>query len=168
MNFEKTLISGEFVKRYKRFFVDVKVDNLTITAHCPNTGSMMGLINSGCRVWLSHSDNPKRKLKYTLQIIEQNQTKVGINTHLTNKIVFKALKDNCISEFKNLDTKHKSILNNYFGQEWDKCLKEMNLAKSLCNNLMKEYYEIMAQRIDEYKISPPPEDWDGVYVSTSK
>ena len=103
MNFEKTLISGEFVKRYKRFFVDVKVDNLTITAHCPNTGSMMGLINSGCRVWLSHSDNPKRKLKYTLQIIEQNQTKVGINTHLTNKIVFKALKDNCISEFKNLD-----------------------------------------------------------------
>ncbi len=103
MNFEKTLILGEFVKRYKRFFVDVKVDNLTITAHCPNTGSMMGLINSGCRVWLSHSDNPKRKLKYTLQIIEQNQTKVGINTHLTNKIVFKALKDNCISEFKNLD-----------------------------------------------------------------
>ena len=103
MNFEKTLISGEFVKRYKRFVGDVKVDNLTITAHCPNTGSMMGLINSGCRVWLSHSDNPKRKLKYTLQIIEQNQTKVGINTHLTNKIVFKALKDNCISEFKNLD-----------------------------------------------------------------
>ena len=89
MNFEKTLISGEFVKRYKRFFVDVKVDNLTITAHCPNTGSMMGLINSGCRVWLSHSDNPKRKLKYTLQIIEQNQTKVGINTHLTNKIVLR-------------------------------------------------------------------------------
>ena len=72
------------------------------------------------------------------------------------------------SEFKNLDTKHKSILKNYFGQEWDKCLKEMNLAKSLCNNLMKEYYEIMAQRIDEYKISPPPKDWDGVYVATSK
>ena len=72
------------------------------------------------------------------------------------------------SEFKNLDTKHKSILNKYFGQEWDECLKEMNLAKSLCNNLMKEYYEIMAQRIDEYKISPPPEDWDGVYVATSK
>ena len=103
MNFEKTLISGELVNRYKRFFVDVKVDNFTITAHCPNTGSMMGLMNSGNRVWLSYSNNPKRKLKYTLQIIEQNRTKVGINTHLTNKIVFKALKDNCIKEFKNLD-----------------------------------------------------------------
>ena len=44
----------------------------------------------------------------------------------------------------------------------------MSLAKSLCNNLMSEYYEIMAKRIDEYKISPPPKDWDGVYVATSK
>ena len=47
MNFQKTLISGEFIKRYKRFFVDVKIGNNTVTAHCPNTGSMLGLLNKG-------------------------------------------------------------------------------------------------------------------------
>ena len=102
MNFEKRLISGEFIKRYKRFFVDVKIHGKTETSHCPNTGSMMGLLNKGNKVWLSKSDNPKRKLKYTLQIIQDNKTKVGINTHLTNKIVLDSLKDNLINELKNL------------------------------------------------------------------
>ena len=60
MNFKKKLISGELIKRYKRFFVDVKIDNKTVTAHCPNTGSMMGLLEKGNKVWLSKSDNPKR------------------------------------------------------------------------------------------------------------
>ncbi len=101
MNFKETLISGEFIKRYKRFFVDIKVGNDIITAHCPNTGSMMGLLKKGNKVWLSRSDNPKRKLKYTLQIIEDNKIKVGINTHLTNKIVLAALKEGSIKEFKN-------------------------------------------------------------------
>ena len=87
MNFEKTLISGQFIKRYKRFFVDVRLKNTIVTAHCPNTGSMMGLLNKGNNVWLSKTDNEKRKLKYTLQIIENKNTKIGINTHLTNKIV---------------------------------------------------------------------------------
>ena len=63
MNFNGTLIPGEFIKRYKRFFVDVKVGNKNVTAHCPNTGSMMGLLKKGNIVWLSKSDNPKRKLK---------------------------------------------------------------------------------------------------------
>ena len=102
MNFEDKLISGEFIKRYKRFFVDVKIGNNTVTAHCPNTGSMMGLLNKGNRVWLSKTDNPKRKLKYTLQIIEDKKTKIGINTHLTNKIVFDALKKGLIKNFSNL------------------------------------------------------------------
>ena len=94
MNFNETLISGEFIKRYKRFFVDIKIGNNTVTAHCPNTGSMMGLLKEGNNVWLSKSNNPKRKLKYTLQIIENQKSKVGINTHLTNKIVYDALKKN--------------------------------------------------------------------------
>ncbi len=100
MNFEEILISGEFIKRYKRFFVDVKVDKKIITAHCPNTGSMIGLLNKGSRVWLSKSNNPNRKLKYTLEIIEQNKSKVGINTHLTNRIVMSALNNKLIKEFK--------------------------------------------------------------------
>ena len=103
MNFNGTLISGEFVKRYKRFFVDIKIGNNTVTAHCPNTGSMIGLLKKGNKVWLSKSDNPKRKLRYTLQIFEDRNSKVGINTHLTNKIVFDALKEGSIKNFTNID-----------------------------------------------------------------
>ena len=102
MNFNKKLISGEFIKRYKRFFVDVRIGDLTVTAHCPNTGSMMGLLKRGNKVWLSKADNPKRKLKYTLQVIEDHNSKVGINTHLTNKIVLDALKKKNIKIFKDL------------------------------------------------------------------
>ena len=103
MIFNKKLISGEFVKRYKRFFVDVKINNKIITAHCPNTGSMMGLLSANNKVWLSKSENPERKLKYTLQIIENKKSMVGVNTHLTNKIVLEALEENSIKELKNLD-----------------------------------------------------------------
>ena len=103
MIFNKKLISGELVKRYKRFFVDVKINNKIITAHCPNTGSMMGLLSANNKVWLSKSENPERKLKYTLQIIENKKSMVGVNTHLTNKIVLEALEENSIKELKNLD-----------------------------------------------------------------
>ena len=103
MKFNETLIAGEFIKRYKRFFVDIKIGNNTVTAHCPNTGSMMGLLKRGNKVWLSKSDNPKRKLKYTLQIFENQNTKIGINTHFTNKIVFDALKKRSIKNFIKID-----------------------------------------------------------------
>ena len=101
MDFENKLISGLFIKRYKRFFVDIKINNQTITAHCPNTGSMYGLLKKGNKVWVSKSNNPNRKLKYTLEIIEDQKAKVGINTHSTNKIVHHALKNNLIKELKN-------------------------------------------------------------------
>ena len=67
MNFKNKLISGLFIKRYKRFFVDIKINNKIITAHCPNTGSMYGLLKKGNKVWISKSNNPNRKLKYTLK-----------------------------------------------------------------------------------------------------
>ena len=105
MNFENELISGLFVKRYKRFFVDVIIDKKIATAHCPNTGSMQGLLIKNNKVWLTKSNDPKRKLKYTLQIIESNGSKVGINTHLTNKIVLDALKNNKIKNFKAIEIK---------------------------------------------------------------
>ena len=101
MNFENKLIPGQFIKRYKRFFVEVMINGKIITAHCPNTGSMQGLLKEGNEVWLTKSNNPKRKLKYTLQIIEDDKSKVGVNTHLTNKIVLHALKNNLIKEFDN-------------------------------------------------------------------
>ena len=109
MNFDESLISGEFIKRYKRFFVDIKIGKNTVTAHCPNTGSMMGLLKKGNNVWLSKSHNPKRKLKYTLQIIENQKSKVGINTHLTNKIVFDALKKRVIKNFKDINSIQQEV-----------------------------------------------------------
>jgi len=99
MNFENQLISGVFIKRYKRFFVDVKIKGKKITVHCPNTGSMMGLLSVGNKVWISESNNLKRKLRYTLQIIEKDKKKIGVNTHLTNKIVKEALESGIIKEF---------------------------------------------------------------------
>ena len=99
MNFNSKLISGLFVKRYKRFFVDVKINSKTVTAHCPNTGSMLGLLKKNNKVWLSKSNNPDRKLKFTLEIIEDRNKKIGVNTHSTNRIVLNALKDNSLKEF---------------------------------------------------------------------
>ncbi len=72
------------------------------------------------------------------------------------------------SEFKNLESKHIKILEYYFNQKWKNCLNEMKLAKMLCNKLMNEYYEILTERINEYEKNPPPKNWDGVYVATSK
>ena len=100
MNFKNKLISGLFLKRYKRFFADIKINNKIVTAHCPNTGSMQGLLNKGNKVWLSKTDNPNRKLKYTLEIIEDNKSKVGVNTHSANKIIYHSLKNRLIKEFK--------------------------------------------------------------------
>ena len=103
MIFENELIAGVLIKRYKRFFVDIKVNNKVITAHCPNTGSMMGLLKKGNKVWFTESNDIKRKLKYTLQIIEVNGKKVGINTHLTNKVFYEALLDGQIIDIKKSD-----------------------------------------------------------------
>jgi sugar fermentation stimulation protein A len=98
MNFENKLISGVLIKRYKRFFIDVKINSKIVVAHCPNTGSMLGLLKLGNKVWLTKSNNPNRKLKYTLQVIELEGSKVGINTHLTNKIVLEGLRNNHFEE----------------------------------------------------------------------
>ena len=102
MEFTKSLIKGKLVKRYKRFFTDIKVNKQTLIAHCPNTGSMMGLLNENNEAWISRNDDPKRKLKYTLQIIKAKKNLVGVNTHLANKIVEEGLKNNSFDEFKNL------------------------------------------------------------------
>jgi sugar fermentation stimulation protein A len=103
MEFNKSLIKGKFVKRYKRFFVDIKLNKEVVTAHCPNTGSMKGLLDENNEVFISKSDDPKRKLKYTLEIIKIKKNLVGVNTHFANKIAYHGLSNNLISEFKNID-----------------------------------------------------------------
>ena len=103
MQFTNSLIKGKLIKRYKRFFVDVKLKNEIVTAHCPNTGSMKGLIEQGNEVFLLKNDNPKRKLKYGLEIIKANKNLVGVNTHMANKIINHGLKNNLIKELMNND-----------------------------------------------------------------
>ena len=104
MEFTKSLIKGKLIKRYKRFFVDVKLDKTIVTAHCPNTGSMKGLLDEGNDVYLFKHDDPKRKLKYGLEIIKTKKNLVGVNTHLANKIVNHALINNLIKELKDSDS----------------------------------------------------------------
>ena len=104
MKFTKSLIKGKLIRRYKRFFADVKINKKIVTAHCPNTGSMKGLIEEGNEVYLRKNNDPKRKLKYGLEIIKADKRLVGVNTHLANKIVNHGLENNLISELKNSDT----------------------------------------------------------------
>ena len=101
MEFTKSLVKGKLIKRYKRFFTDVKLDKETVTAHCANTGSMKGLLDEGNEVYLLPNNNPKRKLKYGLEIIKTRKNLVGVNTHMANKITQHALENNLIKELKN-------------------------------------------------------------------
>ena len=112
MKFTKALIKGKFVKRYKRFFADVKVNKSIITAHCPNTGSMMGLLSENNDAWVSRNDDPKRKLKFTLEILKSKNNLIGINTHLANKLVLEGLKNNSFLEFKNLENIQPEVFYN--------------------------------------------------------
>ena len=114
MEFTKSLIKGKLIRRYKRFFADVKIDKKIVTAHCPNTGSMKGLLNEGNEVYLLKNDDPKRKLKYSLEIIKAGKNLVGVNTHMANKIVNHGLKNNLIKELKD-DQKIKAEV--FFNKE---------------------------------------------------
>ena len=114
MKFTKALIKGKLLKRYKRFFVDIKVNKEIIIAHCPNTGSMMGLLNENNDAWVLKNEDPKRKLKYTLQILKTSKNVIGVNTHLANKLVHEGLQNNTLLEFKNID---KIITEKFYNKE---------------------------------------------------
>jgi sugar fermentation stimulation protein A len=103
MEFTKSLIKGKLIKRYKRFFADVKLGKEIVTAHCPNTGSMKGLLDEGNDVYLLPNNDPKRKLKYGLEIIKTRKNLVGVNTHMANKIAHHGLENNLIKELKDND-----------------------------------------------------------------
>ncbi len=114
MRLQKTY-KGKFIKRYKRFFTDVEMlsgpdAGKIITAHCPNTGSMKGLLIEGAETVVTHTDNPDRKLQYTLEMISLNKSLVGVNTSITNKLVHEAILNQTISElsgYQNVKPEHK-------------------------------------------------------------
>ena len=93
MIYKDIILKGTLIKRYKRFFADVKVNNETLTTYCPNTGSLNGLLDEGNEVLVAKVDNPKAKLKYRLEAIRSNGVFVGINTSLPNLIVSNSILD---------------------------------------------------------------------------
>ena len=101
MQFEK-LIKGKLLKRYKRFLADIILENKEIiTAHVPNSGAMTSCIEENCDVWLTFHDNPKRKLKYTLELTLINENLICTNTGVANKIAIEAIKNGTIKELQN-------------------------------------------------------------------
>lgn len=111
MIFEKPLIEGTLIKRYKRFLADVELENgEMITAHTPNTGSMLGCCTPGSRVWLSDSGNPKRKYRLGWEIVEtQPGVLVGINTSLANTLVCEAIEDGVINELRDYRSLRREV-----------------------------------------------------------
>ena len=132
MKFTKSLIKGKLIKRYKRFFVDVKLKNEIVTAHCPNTGSMKGLLDEGNEVYLLKNSNPKRKLKYGLEIIRAKKNLVGVNTHMANKIVSHGLSNNLIKELENNDSIKPEVFFN----------KETRFDFLIAKNSQKSFVEV--------------------------
>ena len=153
MKFKEKLLQGTLIKRYKRFFIDINYNNRVITGHCPNTGSMMGLLNEGNKVWFSKSDDTKRKLKYTLQIIEVNKRKIGINTLLTNKIVHEALNQKKIkklNKFSNIKSEVKFTQNTRFdfflSNKKEKCFLEVKNVTLFRNKNIAEFPDAITSR----------------------
>lgn len=101
MKLPQPLVEGRLVRRYKRFLADVELaDGSLVTAHTPNTGSMRQCAVAGQKVLLSRSDNPKRKLSWSWELVEVNDSWVDINTHRANRVVEEALCTNGISQFQ--------------------------------------------------------------------
>ena len=153
MKFKERLLQGILIKRYKRFFVDIKYKNKIITIHCPNTGSMMGLLKKGNKTWFSESNNPKRKLKYTLEIIKVEKSLVGINTLSTNKLVFEALnlkKIKKLSQFNNIKTEVKFSNSTRFdfliSNSKEKCFLEVKNVTLLRNKRIAEFPDAITSR----------------------
>jgi sugar fermentation stimulation protein A len=110
MEFHPSLIEGQLIKRYKRFMADIELeDGQIITAHCPNSGAMVGICEPGSRVWVSQATNPERKLKYTWHLVEADQTIVGMNTSWPNVLVEEAIRHQKIAPLTGYDLLRREV-----------------------------------------------------------
>lgn len=104
MKFEKPTVKGKILKRYKRFLADIELPNgEVIVAHCANTGSMATCWEAGWEVLLTHHNDPKRKLQYSLELTHNEKTWICVNTALPNKMVLEAIKNGTIKELQGYD-----------------------------------------------------------------
>ena len=104
------MIHGTLLRRYKRFLADILLDNgEEITAHCANPGAMLGLNQIGSEVWLSPSRNPKRKLKYSWELMHADGGLVGINTALPNGLVEEAISEVMVKELAGYDSMRREV-----------------------------------------------------------
>ena len=149
MKFTNSLIKGKLIKRYKRFFTDIEANNKTLIAHCPNTGSMMGLLDKGNDVWITKHNNPKRKLKFTLEMIKVKKRIIGVNTHRANRIVEHALNNKLIDEFKsikNIKAEFKYSDDTRFDFLCDKKILEVKNVTLLRDNNVAEFPDAVTSR----------------------
>ncbi|MCB0376911.1 MAG: DNA/RNA nuclease SfsA [Bdellovibrionales bacterium] len=109
MQFDQPLREGRFIKRYKRFFVDIDYQGETLTAHCPNTGSMMGCKDPESPVLFSSTDDPNRKLKHTLQMVKAPKSWVGVNTALPNKLVRELFETQPLKHWQKFDRQQGEV-----------------------------------------------------------
>lgn len=110
MRFPQPLLQGKLISRYKRFFADVMLpENTKVTAHCPNSGSMLSVQTPGSDVWISPAANPERKLKYTWEIIRIGDGLVGINTSHPNGLVAEAIREGTIPELAGYATVRREV-----------------------------------------------------------
>ena len=141
MKFKNKLITSKFQKRYKRFFADVESKGKILISHCANSGSMLGLLDKNNLAWVSPSDNVKRKLKYTLEIINDGKSNVGVNTHFANKIITEALTNKKIKELK--------IYNNFIPEV--KYGKNSRFDFQLINKNTKAFLEVKSVTLSRNK-----------------
>jgi sugar fermentation stimulation protein A len=149
MKFTSSLIEGKLIKRYKRFFVDVKANNRTLVSHCPNTGSMLGLLDKGNDVWVTKHNDPKRKLKFTLEMIKVKKRIIGVNTHRANRIVEHALNNKLIDEFKsikNIKAEFKYSDDTRFDFLCDKKILEVKNVTLLRDDNVAEFPDAVTSR----------------------
>ncbi len=101
MQFKEKLVHGRLIKRYKRFLADVELTNGTVvTAHCTNSGTMKTCLEEGAPVYLTPVDDPKRKTKFTWEMIYINDGWIGINTSVPNLLAYEAIRDGKIDKLQ--------------------------------------------------------------------
>jgi len=142
MKFEKDLVHGRLIRRYKRFLADIELDGgKTITAHCTNSGSMKSCIEENAEVYLSENNNPARKTRYTWEMIKINSNWVGVKTMIPNKLAFESITEQKIPELSGYNdiAREKTFANSRFDLKLsslkDVCYVEVkNVTMKVGNN----------------------------------